>query len=101
MPKEKKQNVVWSNNSLKQAIEIKKYISKNFTDKEVNSFYSLLESFENAIKVFSELYPKSNKKSNLRRAVISREMTAIYRINKQSIEIIALFDNRCDWTNWI
>lgn len=101
MPKDKKLLVVWTNTSLKQAIEIKKYISKNFTEKEVNSFYSLLESFENAIKLFPELYPKSINKTNLRRAVINREMTAIYRVNKQKIEIIGLFDNRCDWSNWI
>jgi plasmid stabilization system protein ParE len=100
MPNQKLYSVNWTDSSLKQSILIKKYIEKNFSEKEINGCYQLLESFEKAISIYPELYPKSTKKSSLRRAVLSREMTAFYSINKKHIDVIALFDNRCDLSNW-
>jgi len=101
MPNKNSHIVIWTESSLKQSFVIKKYIEKNFSENEVARFYNLLESFETAISLFPELYPKSTKKTTVRRAVLSREMTAFYRIKKENLEVIAIFDNRCDLSDWI
>lgn len=101
MPDKNSPIVIWTESSLKQSIVIKKYIENNFSEKEVSRFYNLLDSFEKAITLFPELYPKSSKKSAVRRAVLSREMTTFYRIKNKNLEVIAIFDNRCDLSDWV
>ncbi len=62
MPEIKVLAVFWTENALLNTISIKKYLQENFSQKEINSFLSLLLSFEEAVAVFPELYPASGKK---------------------------------------
>jgi plasmid stabilization system protein ParE len=64
-------------------------------------FFSLLESFEIAVCAYPELYPGSGIKKNIRRAVLSKVLSAFYRIHKGKIEVLAILDNRCDIGNWL
>lgn len=91
----------WSNTSLSQAASIKHYLQENFSQKEINTFYALLKSFENAIALFPKLYQVSAKKKEIRRAVLSKELSVFYRYKNKCIEVLAMFDNRCDLTDWI
>lgn len=93
--------VFWSTNALENAAEIKQYLYKNFGNKEVQSFYEFLRSFEEAIAIFPHLFPSTNKKAGIRRAVLIKELSAFYRESNSNIEIIALFDNRCDLNEWL
>ena len=101
MPRQKVASIVWTDRSLQNATSIKKYLENNFSAKEIEVFYSLLESFEIAVCAYPELYPKSGIKKNVRRAVLSKVLSAYYRINKGKIEVIALLDNRCDIGKWL
>lgn len=101
MPKAVKLNVVYSDISLENAISIKAYLSKQFSEKELKAFIKLLHTFEEAVSIFPKLYPQTKHKSKVRRAVLSRELSAFYRIGKSQIEVMALFDNRCDISNWL
>jgi plasmid stabilization system protein ParE len=96
MPKSQAVSIVWTENSLQHAIEMKRYLMTRFSRKEVQKFYILLESFEVAVCAFPELYPRSTYKRSVRRAVLSKELSAFYRINRGRIEVLALLDNRCD-----
>lgn len=101
MPKSKVAPIVWTARSLQNATSIKEYLVNNFSAKEVEVFYSLLESFEIAVCAYPELYPQSGIKKNIRRAVLSKELSAFYRTNKRKIEVLALLDNRCNIGKWL
>jgi plasmid stabilization system protein ParE len=101
MPKRKVASILWTERSLQNAILIKEYLISNFSDKEVDRFYAVLQSFEIAVCAFPELYPQSSVKRDIRRAVLSRVFSAYYRVNNGKIEVIALVDNRCDTSQWL
>ena len=93
--------IVWTNNALLTAQDIKKYLLYKFSDKEVSFFFSLLKTFEKAISLFPELYPLTRKKSKIRRAVLSKNLSVFYRKNRNKIEVLAVLDNRMDLSKWL
>jgi len=101
MPEKKKLTVLWTDQALKNASSIKVYLEENFSGKEIEKFYSLLSAFESAVTTFPKLYPRTNRKAKIRRAVLSREVSAFYRIIAERIEVLAILDNRCDLSKWL
>ena len=101
MPKSSVTSIVWTERSLQNAISIKEYLVSEFSAKEIDGFYSLLESFEIAVCAFPELYPESEVKKRVRRAVLSKVLSVFYRVKKNKIEVLAILDNRCDIGNWL
>lgn len=95
MDKKKKLIVEYSKQSLKNTKEIVSYLRRKFTEKEVNNFYQSLRDFEKIIITYPTLYSESKKKK-IRRAVISKVLSIYYLINKNTISIVAIFDNRWD-----
>lgn len=86
--------VEWTKRSLSNAIGIKKYILTKFSKKEVLKFERLLREFESTVSNFPTLYPESNSKKSLRRAVIHKNTTVYYIFEKNIITVIAMKDNR-------
>ena len=101
MPRHKVASIVWTDRSLQNAISIKEYLEHNFSAKEIVNFYSLIEAFEIAVCAYPELYPQSGIKKNIRRAALTKVLSAYYRIKKGKIEVLALLDNRCDIGKWL
>jgi len=101
MSEKKKLTVLWTFQALKNASSIKVYLEENFSGKEIQKFFSILSAFESAITTFPKLYPQTNKKAKIRRAVLSREFSAFYRIIHNRIEVLAILDNRCDLSKWL
>ena len=93
--------IVYTSTSLSNATAIKKYLSNKFSQKEVDHFFSLLQSFESVVVSYPKLYPKTPKKKNVRRAVLSKPLSVFYRIEKSTVEVLAILDNRCDFEVWI
>jgi plasmid stabilization system protein ParE len=96
MPNSKVVSVSWTDRALQNAISIKAYLLKEFSNKEVDHFFSLLEAFEIAVSAFPKLYSVSIIKRGVRRAVLSKVLSVFYRIHKNNIEVLAILDNRCD-----
>ncbi|MEX0813124.1 MAG: hypothetical protein WD048_12975 [Chitinophagales bacterium] len=86
--------IIWSKHSLKNAISIKQYLLKHFTNREVDNFQNLLSDFEKTILNFPNIYPRTIKKYNLRRAVLSRFLSVYYQSKRDRIIVIAMYDNR-------
>ena len=91
-----KVEVVWSVESIRRTDQIILFLSKNWSEKEILNFLIDLKSFEEIVSHFPEIYPKSEIKKGYRRAVINKQTSVIYSIEKQSILIHTLFDNRQD-----
>ena len=96
MPESVKLNLRWTSQSLFHATLIKKYLLKKFTQTEVDNFYVLLSSFEEAVVLFPKLYPETKKKLKIRRAILSRELSVFYKISKAQIDVLPVLDNRCE-----
>lgn len=87
-------DVLWSQESKEQFERITSYLRAEWTQKEVNKFISKLKDFEKIVALFPEIYTEST--SGLRRAVLTKHNSAIYRIDRKThlIRIITIFDNR-------
>lgn len=96
MPKSKVASIVWTEQSKQNAISIKSYLNSNFSSREVEHFYATIKSFEIAVCAFPGLYPLSKSSKDIRRAVLSKVLSAYYRIDGDQIVVIALLDNRRD-----
>ena len=93
--------VVWSARSLGHAIAIREYLLENFSQKEVDRFFTLLEKFERNVSRFPKLYPATNRKKNLRRAVLHKNFSVFYKTRRNQIFVAAILDNRQDWMSRI
>ena len=91
---DKSYEVKWTNRSLRNAIEIKKYLIREFNLKAASSFEALLKKFELTVSNFPTLYPVSGSQKNLRRAVIHKNTTVYYMFAKNTVTVIAMKDNR-------
>ena len=100
MPDNSIYNVKYSSRSLKDALIIKEYLLYKFTQKEVNQFYQMLGVFESLVSKFPKLYAESSKSKNVRRAVLSKQLSVFYKITVDAIVILAILDNRMDTTKW-
>lgn len=87
-------DVYWSENAVGHYQGIKTYLLDNFSEKEVSKLNSLLKKFETAVSLFPEMYPASQQKKHIHRAVLNKYLSVFYRIEKNEIQLLALFDNR-------
>jgi len=86
--------VVWTNKALTNLDNIIQYLTDNWTEVEISKFFRKLDNRINIIAQRPLLYPLTNSRKNVRRSVLTPQVTIYYRINKQAVEIITLFDNR-------
>jgi len=87
-------NVWWTQQSFTNARSIKEYLLRKFTEREVSNFENLLKDFEKMVTIFPHLYPKSNQKPHIRKAVLHK-FTSVYYVEKSGeIIVIAIHDNR-------
>ena len=93
--------VYWTERSITNAQLIKKYLRKNFSGREVESFERILGEFENAIEVFPRLYPTSRQHPELRRAVLNKFLSVYYFFDGTKVVVIAMSDNRQENLNTI
>lgn len=100
MPEKVLFSILYTKRSDADAIAIKNYPLYKFTQKEVDKFYNLLQIFENVVAVFPELYPQSSKGKNIHRAVLSKQLSVFYKISGDKIYVLAILDNRMDYTKW-
>lgn len=91
---DKAYEVEWTKRSLQNAVVIRSYLMLKFTKKEVSKFESLLRQFELTVSNFPTLYPESQSKKNLRRAVIHKHTTVYYYFDNNKVTVIAMKDNR-------
>lgn len=89
-------DILWSKESRFQFDRIILYLRKEWTEKEVNKFISRIKDFERIVTKFPEIYAESNKNAGLRRAVLSKHNSVIYKIERENalIRVYTIFDNR-------
>ncbi len=93
-------SIYWTERSISDSFAIKKYLQRDFSQKEIDNFYKLLESFEKVVITFPKLYPKSSTNKNIHRAVLSKQLSVFYSLTKGRINILAVLDNRVSYSKW-
>ena len=86
--------LIWSDEALTNLKDIVDYLEKRWTKKEIKKFARLLDKQLKLIKENPFLYAESDKSTELRKSVLSKQTTIYYRISNYEIRIITLFDNR-------
>lgn len=85
--------IIWSEEAIKNLKAIVKYLQLKWTDQEINKFARRLEKQIEIIKNQPRAYPISKKK-NIRKAVMTHQVTFYYEISNDAVKIISLFDTR-------
>jgi plasmid stabilization system protein ParE len=71
-------------------------ILEKWTIKEAEEFEVKVDSLVEKLKTQKYLCPHSDKKTGLRRCVITPQTSLVYQITNDIIELVAFFDNRSD-----
>jgi plasmid stabilization system protein ParE len=84
----------WSERALQEYKDLLDYISGEWGEAIMNRVKSEFAQTLTRIQVSPEQFPVFLKKRKIRRCVASPQTSIYFKINKQDIEIYAVFDNR-------
>lgn len=82
--------IYWTDNAINDLENILEFIQNNWSHKEIDSFKFILKDYLRILSIFPLAFPKSiERKIELRRVVITRQTSIVYRIvDRKSIHII-------------
>ncbi len=86
--------VKWTVRSLRNANSISEYLHRKFSKKQVKEFENILKEFEKTVTFFPHLYPESEHRSNLRKAVVHKYTSIFYVYKNGEVTVVAMQDNR-------
>lgn len=86
-------SVIWSEEAAENLSKILLYLEENWTEKEIRKFASKLEKLISIIESQHDSFPKAAK-VDVRKAVLTRQVTLYYNVRIDVIRIITLFDSR-------
>ncbi len=87
--------IVWSPLARDTYLQILAFITKEWTTKEAIKFDDLVTAYLNALIENKFLCPASVKK-HLRRCVLTKQTSLVYRVKGDLIELVAFFGNPTD-----
>jgi plasmid stabilization system protein ParE len=82
--------VLWTNQAIKTADDVVKYLREEWTEKEVNDFLDKVDNTISLIEVNPKLYRASDKKPNIHLAIIKRRTLLVYQVRPVKKQIILL-----------
>jgi plasmid stabilization system protein ParE len=88
--------IFWSDESLNNLEAVLSYLETEWTEREVTIFKKKLSKQLELIQKNPKLFPISNLKPRLRKAVLSKQTTIFYELKGFEIHIAYLFSNRMD-----
>jgi plasmid stabilization system protein ParE len=84
----------WSPRASSDYRNILSYILSKWSEKEALEYIQRIEQIISLIRKMPEMYKASRKGKNIRQCVVNSQTSLYYRIHKDTIEIITIFDNR-------
>ena len=86
--------LIWSDEALQNLKGIIAYLEERWTNREIKKFARLLDRNLELIMDNPKFFPASDHSKELRRSVISKQVSLYYRIENQEVHIVSVFDNR-------
>lgn len=87
-------SIVWTDRALTNLDNIMEYLEKEWTQKETTQFFRKLENRIHLLSQRPLLYPLTKSRKNVRRSVLTSHITIYYRVKKDTVEILTLFNSR-------
>jgi len=92
----KEYQIIWSPTAAETYFFILSNILNKWSIKEAEEFESKVNSLLEKLRVHHKLCPSSKSLKYLRRCVITRQTSLVYRINNNAIELVTFYDNRSE-----
>lgn len=86
--------IQWSESAVSDYKNIIAYLEDKWSEKEIRGFVGKLDKRLNLIAINPRLFPRTKKKANIRRSVLTKETVIYYKVNGHIVRIVALFDTR-------
>lgn len=86
--------LLWSDRALSDLQNIVNYLNENWSPKEVKNFARRLEKRIEIITINPRLFPKTNRRKDVRRSVLTKHTVIYYESKKDVVTILTLFDPR-------
>jgi len=88
--------VEWASRAVHDVDRILAFIRKNWSEGHADRFLDQLAAFEELISRWPRGFKRSQKRKSYRLGLVHRHTTAVYKVHKDRIVIITVFDNRSD-----
>jgi plasmid stabilization system protein ParE len=88
--------IQWTERATFDLQNIIDYLLYKWTEKEVRNFARKLDKRLELISINPRLFPKTNKRKNVRRSVLTKHTVIYYETSTDTIKIVTLFDPRQD-----
>ncbi len=86
--------IFWTELALIELEDTIIYLQENWTNREVQNLASEIETTLALVASNPEVFQISDKKKDVRRAVVAKLNSIYYRITGQTIEIVSFYSNR-------
>ncbi len=72
------------------------YLIQEWSEKEVRNFINIVEDKLQLIAIYPDLFPRTNKRRNIHKVVISKQVVLFYRKHKvkRIVELLVFLDTR-------
>lgn len=84
----------WSDRALEDLQNIIKYLEEEWSQREIRNFAKRLDRRLEVISTSPRLFPKTAKRKNIRRSVLTKHTVIYYEIKERIVTVVALFDPR-------
>ena len=88
--------IILSKRASKRLDKLLKYLETEWSLNVKNDFIKKFDKSIRQIQIYPNSCPKSDYIRSLHKCVLTKQTTIFYRIDKESITIVTLFDNRQD-----
>lgn len=90
--------VIWSAKAKTTFYLVLDYLDKNWSGKEVESFYNRTQIVLKSVSNYPELFPASTKNKKIRKAIVDKNNTFYYKIDTyhRKIHVLTFYDSRQD-----
>ena len=91
-------NVSWTPRARRTYFEVIELLEKAWTERETQNFIYEVDHLLQQIKQYPEMFEESRKKKNIRKGLVTKQISLYYRVRprKRELQLIVFWDNRQD-----
>lgn len=86
--------IVWNKRASKQVAELQNYLQREFGEKTAQTFTYRIFKFLELLSKYPQIGTLENPEKDIRGFLLHRHTTILYKQQKETIYVLALFDNR-------
>ncbi len=89
-----KREIIWSYRAEKDYLQLIDYLIKKWGLASAKKVNAHLMAILDQIALQPEMFQRSLKNKTIRKCVLSKQTSLYYRVKKNKVELITIFDNR-------